>query len=60
MMASCEVRRWAMAIAVVSLFVPESLAPNRVPLFREGLDEMQTFLERILDSQRLAQTPTRG
>jgi pimeloyl-ACP methyl ester carboxylesterase len=38
-----------MATAAVSLFVPESLAPNVVPLFREGLGEAQTFFERILE-----------
>ncbi len=39
MMASREVTRAMMATAAVSLFVPESLAPNTVPRFREGLGE---------------------
>ena len=38
-----------MATAAASLFVPESLAPNTMPLFREGLGEMQAFFERILE-----------
>jgi non-heme chloroperoxidase len=49
MMASREVTRAVMATAASSLFVPESLSPNRVPLFRDGLGEMKTFFERILD-----------
>ena len=48
MMGSREVTRAVMATAAVSLFVPESLAPNRVPLFREGLGEAQAYFERIL------------
>jgi pimeloyl-ACP methyl ester carboxylesterase len=49
MMASREVTRAAMATAAASLFVPESLAPNTVPLFREGLGETKIFFERILE-----------
>jgi non-heme chloroperoxidase len=41
--------RAMMATAASSLFVPESLAPNTVPLFREGLGGMQTFFELILE-----------
>jgi non-heme chloroperoxidase len=49
MMASREVTRAVMATAAASLFVPESLAPNTMPRFREGLGEVQTFYERILE-----------
>jgi non-heme chloroperoxidase len=36
-----------MAIATLSLFVPESLASNTVSRFREGLGELPAFYERI-------------
>jgi non-heme chloroperoxidase len=49
MMASKEVTRTAMATAAVSLFMPESLAPNMVPKFREGLGPLQAFFERIVE-----------
>ena len=49
MMASRDVTRAMMATAAVSLFVPESLAPNTVPRFREGLGDQQVFFERILE-----------
>jgi non-heme chloroperoxidase len=49
MMASRDVTRAAMATAASSLFVPESLAPNTAPQFREGLGELQPFFERILE-----------
>jgi pimeloyl-ACP methyl ester carboxylesterase len=49
MMASREVTRAVMATAASSLFVPESLAPSAVPLFRDGLGEIKAFYERILD-----------
>jgi len=49
MMASKEVTRAMMATAAVSLFVPESLAPNMVPKFRAGLERLQAFFERIID-----------
>lgn len=49
MMASREVTRSVMATAAVSLFVPESLAPNVVPRFREGLAGSQALFERILE-----------
>jgi pimeloyl-ACP methyl ester carboxylesterase len=49
MMASREVTRAVMATAAVSLFVPESLAPNMVPRFRDGLGDIQAFYERILE-----------
>jgi hypothetical protein len=32
-----------------SLFMPESLAANMVPKFREGLGRLQAFFERIID-----------
>src|SRR6478672_9456071 len=37
MMASRDVTHSVMATAAASLFAPESLAPNEVPRFREGL-----------------------
>ena len=49
MMGSRELTRSVMATAASSLFVPETLAPNTVPLFREGLGQMQAFFERIID-----------
>jgi non-heme chloroperoxidase len=49
MMASREVTRAVMATAASSLFVPESLAPETIPQFREGLGEAQAFFERILE-----------
>ena len=49
MMTSREVTRAVMATAAASLFVPESLAPNTMSRFREGLGEIQAFYERILE-----------
>ena len=49
MMTSREMTRAVMATAAASLFVPESLAPNMMPRFREGLGELQAFYERILE-----------
>ena len=49
MMTSREVTRAVMATAAASLFVPESLAPNTMPRFREGLGELQAFYERVLE-----------
>jgi non-heme chloroperoxidase len=49
MMASKAVTRAVMATAASSLFMPESLGPNMVPKFREGLGEVQTLFERILE-----------
>jgi non-heme chloroperoxidase len=37
MMTSREATRMVMATAATSLFVPESLAPNTMPRFREAL-----------------------
>ena len=48
MMASREVTRAVMATAASSLFVPETLAPNMMPRFRDGLGDRQAFFERIL------------
>lgn len=48
-MTSREVTRLIMATAAASLFVPESLAPNTMPRFREGLGELQASYERILE-----------
>jgi len=49
MMASREVTRAVMATAATSLFVPESLAPNSVPKFRHGLEDVQALFDRILE-----------
>jgi non-heme chloroperoxidase len=50
MMANRELTRSVMATAASSLFVPESLAPNAVPLFREGLTNLQAFYDRLLEN----------
>jgi pimeloyl-ACP methyl ester carboxylesterase len=49
MMASREVTRTVMATAASSLFVPESMAPNAIPRFREGLGEIQALFDRIIE-----------
>jgi non-heme chloroperoxidase len=49
MMMSREVTRAVMATAAASLFVPESLAPNTVPRFREGVGELQATYERLME-----------
>jgi non-heme chloroperoxidase len=49
MMLSREVTRAVMATAAVTLFVPESLAPNTMPRFREGIGELEAFYERLLE-----------
>ncbi len=49
MMASLDVTRAVMATAASSLFVPESLAPNAIPRFREGLGQLQPFFERLVE-----------
>ena len=43
MMASRDMTRAMMATAAASLFVPESLAPNMMPVFREGLGKLQAL-----------------
>jgi pimeloyl-ACP methyl ester carboxylesterase len=48
-MASKDLPPALMATAAVSLFVPESLAPNVIPRFRDGLGEIQALFERILE-----------
>jgi pimeloyl-ACP methyl ester carboxylesterase len=50
MMANRELTRAVMATAASSLFVPESLAPNTAPLFREGLANLQAFFDRLLEN----------
>src|SRR3954453_4954839 len=45
MMASKELTRTVMATAASSLFVQESIAPNMVPRFRRGVDEIQALFE---------------
>jgi non-heme chloroperoxidase len=49
MMTSKELTRTVMATAASSLFVPESMAPNATPRFREGLGEIQELFERIIE-----------
>ncbi len=49
MMASREVTRAVMATAASSLFVPESLGPNLVPRFRDGLGDIQKLFDRVLE-----------
>ncbi|WFU85311.1 alpha/beta hydrolase [Bradyrhizobium sp. CIAT3101] len=49
MMASKELTRTIMATAASSLFVPESMAPNAVPRFRDGLGDIQALFDRIID-----------
>ncbi|MBR0841132.1 alpha/beta hydrolase [Bradyrhizobium liaoningense] len=49
MMASKELTRTVMATAASSLFVPESMAPNAVPRFREGLGEIPALFDRIIE-----------
>lgn len=49
MMASKELTRTVMATAASSLFVPESMAPNAIPRFREGLDEIEALFNRIIE-----------
>jgi pimeloyl-ACP methyl ester carboxylesterase len=49
MMASKELTRTIMATAASSLFVPDSMAPNAVPRFREGLGDIQRLFDRIID-----------
>ncbi|HKR91226.1 alpha/beta hydrolase [Novosphingobium sp.] len=49
MMASKELTRSVMATAASSLFVPESMAPNMVPRFREGLGDIQALFDRIIE-----------
>src|SRR5689334_19653167 len=48
MMENREVTRAVMATAASSLFLPESLAPNMMPRFRDGLGEIPAFYEWIL------------
>lgn len=49
MMASKELTRAVMATAASSLFVPDSLEPNAIPRFRDGLGEIQALFERIIE-----------
>ena len=49
MMTNRQLLRAVMATAAASLFVPESLAPDAMPVFREGLHEIQNLYERILE-----------
>ena len=49
MMTSKELTRTVMATAASSLFVPESMASNAVPRFREGGGEIQALFDRIIE-----------
>ncbi|TCU78582.1 pimeloyl-ACP methyl ester carboxylesterase [Bradyrhizobium sp. R2.2-H] len=49
MMANKQLTRTVMASAASSLFVPESLAPNAIPRFREGLGEIPALFDRIIE-----------
>ena len=49
MMMSREVTRAVMPTAAASLFVPESLAPNTVPRFRQGVGELQATYETLME-----------
>ena len=49
MMASKELTRRVMATAASSLFVPESMLPNAIPRFRDGLVEIPALFERIIE-----------
>ena len=49
MMASKELTRSVMATAASSLFVPESMAPNMIPRFRAGLEDIEVFFDRIIE-----------
>ena len=49
MMASKELTRTVMATAASSLFVPDSLAPNAIPRFREVPNEIQALFDRIIE-----------
>jgi pimeloyl-ACP methyl ester carboxylesterase len=49
MMASKELTRTVMATAASSLFVPESMTPNAIPRFRDGLGEIEALFDRIVE-----------
>jgi len=49
MKASKELTRTVMATAASSLFVPESMMPNAIPRFRDGLCEVQALFDRIVE-----------
>lgn len=49
MMGSREVTRTVMATAASSLFVPESLAPNMAPQFRQGIGILEGFFDRLVE-----------
>src|ERR1700759_885430 len=46
MLTSPAVTRAVMATAASSLFLPETLAPNMMPRFRDGLGDRQAFFEQ--------------
>jgi non-heme chloroperoxidase len=49
MMQSWDVTRAVMATAAASLFVPDSLLPDKIPQFREGVAEGQALFERLIE-----------
>src|SRR5436189_1153239 len=49
MMESKELTRTVMATAASSLFVPDSMAPNAAPRFRDGLGDIQRLFDRVID-----------
>ena len=49
MMTNKELTRSVMATAAASLFVPESMAPNMIPRFRAGLEDIEVFFDRIIE-----------
>ncbi|MBH5390282.1 alpha/beta fold hydrolase [Bradyrhizobium diversitatis] len=49
MMTNKQLTRTVMASAASSLFVPESLVPNAIPRFREGLGEIPALFDRIIE-----------
>ncbi|XUM22981.1 alpha/beta fold hydrolase [Bradyrhizobium oligotrophicum S58] len=49
MMTSKELTRTVMATAAASLFVPESLAPNMLPRFRDVPCDVRAHFERIVE-----------
>ena len=49
MRGSRDVTRAVMATAAASLFVPDSLAPGRMPAFRDALSRTAGFFDRIVE-----------
>jgi pimeloyl-ACP methyl ester carboxylesterase len=49
MMRSREVTRAVMATAASSLFLPDSLMPNRIPQFRNDVEEAGNLFDRVIE-----------